>query len=109
MASGSKRSWSRRLLLLVAHAEGVLGLVHHGLVVLVGVGGTRGLVSGSLTGRLLIVRDDITLGLVGGVGDTLLDLVGCGLALLRRDLLLDLVPQTLAAVVSHVDGVVVDC
>lgn len=69
----------------------------------------------------------IPLGLIGGVGDTLLDLVGCGLALLRRDLLLDLcercqqcsirqkgcvrrtVTQTLAAVVSHVDGVVVDC
>lgn len=33
---------------------------------------------------------DLPLGLVGGVGDTLLDLVGCGLALLRRDLLLDL-------------------
>merc|ERR1712070_1296741 len=107
MAIGSKRGCSRRL--LVAHAEGVLGLVHHGLVVLVRVGGARGLVSGSLTGRLLVIRNDVALGLVGGGGDTLLDLVGCGLALLRRDLLLNLVTQTLAAVVSHVDGVVVDC
>merc|ERR1712222_22281 len=109
MASGSKRSWSRRLLVVATHAEGLLGLVHRGLVVLAGVGGARGLVSGRLTGRLLVIRNDITLGLVGGVGDTLLDLVGCGLALLRRDLLLDLVTQTLAAVFSHVDGVVVDC
>ena len=49
-------------LLVATHAEGLLGLVHHGLVVLVGVGGARGLVSGSLTGRLLIIRNDVAVG-----------------------------------------------
>ena len=60
MASGSKR-WCSRRLLVATHAEGLLGLVHHGLVVLVGVGGARGLVSSSLTGRLLVIRNDITM------------------------------------------------
>ena len=55
-----QRSWSRRLL-VATQTEGVLGLIHHGLVVLVGVGGARGLVSGSLTGRLLVIRNDITM------------------------------------------------
>lgn len=55
-----QRSWSRRLL-VATQTEGVLGLIHHGLVVLVGVGGARGLVSGSLTGRLLIIRNDVAM------------------------------------------------
>lgn len=46
--------------LFAAHAEGVLGLVNHGLVVLVGVNSARGLVSHALTGRFLIVRNDVT-------------------------------------------------
>lgn len=67
--------------------------------------------------------DDIPLSLVGSAGDTLLDLVGCGLALLGRHLLLSLchgcqqmsmgegwveeqrtVGNTLAVVVSHLAG-----
>lgn len=53
------------LVLLFVHADGVLGLVEQGLVVLGGVLLTRDLVGGGLGGRLVGVRDGVTVGRLG--------------------------------------------
>lgn len=61
--------------LVLVHAEGALRLVKDGLAVLLVILLARGLVCKALAGALLAVRNGVTLDLVAGVGDTLLDLL----------------------------------
>lgn len=90
--------------LLLVHADGVLGLVHHALATGVGVLLAGSLVLHGLSGGLLGVGDDVALSLVTHAGDAVANLVGGGLGVVGGHLVADLVGEVLAAGVSHVDG-----